>query len=60
MTVILEPEERDALTKLAEVEKRKRHFQAALIIRKELEKQGLLQPKNNEKIRLMRVNESSL
>lgn len=49
MTVILEPEERDALIQLALKDKRKPYFQAALIIREELERRGLLAKESNTK-----------
>ena len=42
ITVILERDERDALCKLAEHEKRKVYLQAALIIREGLIRRGLL------------------
>ncbi len=44
ITVKLEPVERDALVELAQRERRDMRDQAALIIRRELEREGLIQP----------------
>ena len=44
ITVVLEGEERDALCRLANQERRRLHSQAALLIHQELERRGLLKP----------------
>lgn len=44
ITLILEPEERNALYQLAQEQRRKPYHQASLIIRRELERQGLIEP----------------
>jgi hypothetical protein len=44
VTIRLETQERDALWELAQRERRDMRDQAALIIRHELEREGLLQP----------------
>ena len=44
LTVMLEPDERQALLALAEKERRDPRQQAAVIIRQELERLGLLPP----------------
>lgn len=52
LTIVLEPDENSALRTLAKNEFREPRAQAALIIRSELERRGLLEkddPKNPEK-----------
>jgi hypothetical protein len=44
VTVTLEPEEKAALLRLAQIERRDPRRQAALILRQELERRGLLEP----------------
>ena len=44
LTIYLRPSEKDALLLLADQERRKLHDQAALIIRSELERRGMLEP----------------
>jgi hypothetical protein len=44
LKVLLDPEEREALASLAERERRDTRAQAAILIRRELERRGLLTP----------------